>query len=80
MPRTAVNLPDPTQTPARGAASNADDLLSQLAGEELDRLLSEAESAPADASGFELPEEPGARDAGEASLDELFNELEDDDE
>jgi hypothetical protein len=76
MPRTAVNLPDPTQTPARGAVSNADDLLSQLAGEELDRLLSEAESAPADASGFELPDEQ-ARDAGEASLDELFNELDD---
>jgi hypothetical protein len=76
MPRTAVNLPDPTQTPARGAVSNADDLLSQLAGEELDRLLSEADSAPADASGFELPDEQ-ARDAGEASLDELFNELDD---
>ena len=77
MPRTAVNLPDPTQNSARAAVNNADDLLSQLAGEELDRLLSEAETNPTDASGFELPEGHGGPDAGEASLDELFSELED---
>jgi hypothetical protein len=78
MPRTAVNLPDPTQNPARGVVNNADDLLSQMAGEELDRLLSEAESQPAEASGFELPGE-SAPDAGEASLNELFDELDDKD-
>jgi hypothetical protein len=78
MPRTAVNLPDPTQNTARGVVNNADDLLSQMAGEELDRLLSEAERHPADASGFELPAESGP-DAGEASLNELFEEMEDKD-
>ena len=74
MPRTAVNLPDPMPNSGHGVMNNADDLLSQMAGEELDRLLSEAESHPAEASGFELPGE-SAPDAGEASLNELFDEL-----
>jgi hypothetical protein len=78
MPRTAVNLPDPMQSTAQGELNNADDLLSQLAGEELDRLLSEADSAPPDASGFDLTDENGV-DAGEASLNQLFNELDDSD-
>src|SRR3954447_13218635 len=42
MGQAVVDLPDPTQElPAAGA--NADDLLSQLAGDEIDRLLGEAE-------------------------------------
>ena len=41
MGQAVVDLPDPTQTPPAGA--NADDLLSQLAGDEIDRLLGEAE-------------------------------------
>jgi hypothetical protein len=78
MPRTAVNLPDPMPNSGHGVMNNADDLLSQMAGEELDRLLSEAESHPAEASGFELPGE-SRPDAGEASLNELFDELDDKD-
>src|SRR5438067_37356 len=46
MGQAAVELPDPlTKTPA--PATSADDLLSQLAGEEIDRLLKEAEVDPA---------------------------------
>ena len=45
MSRTAVDLPDPLQTQGDGAMNNADDLLAQLAGEEVDRLLSEADVA-----------------------------------
>jgi hypothetical protein len=36
-----IDLPEPTQAPAANAS--ADDLLSQLAGEEIDKLLAEAE-------------------------------------
>ncbi len=41
----AVDLPDPLEPGASDAAgrANADDLLAQLAGEEVDRLLAEAE-------------------------------------
>lgn len=39
-----VDLPDPTDAPPDEAAASADDLLSQLAGEEIDRLLAEADS------------------------------------
>jgi hypothetical protein len=52
MGQAAVELPDPlTNTPA--PATSADDLLSQLAGEEIDRLLKEAEveDAPTPAPG-----------------------------
>src|SRR3954469_4113502 len=48
----AVDLPDPLEPPAASAApdlSSADDLLSQLAGEEIDRLLAEAEVEKTDA-------------------------------
>ncbi len=50
MGKAAVELPDPLEKSAGAAnAGSADDLLSQLAGDEIDRLLSEAEvekSAP----------------------------------
>jgi hypothetical protein len=89
MPRTAVNLPELLQAqgdgarPATGAAddgNNADDLLAQLAGEEVDRLLSEADDAPSGKKGdFDLPGAGSAdlnpADEAEASLDELFSEL-----
>jgi len=74
MGQATLDLPDPLNEPSAPRQQSADDLLSQMAGEELDRLLSEAESHPAEASGFELPGE-GAPDAGEASLNELFDEL-----
>src|SRR5688500_11811138 len=50
MGKATVDLPDPLQQPPVSAAAggdataSADDLLSQLAGDEIDRLLAEAES------------------------------------
>ncbi|MDB5321362.1 MAG: hypothetical protein JWN40_2993 [Phycisphaerales bacterium] len=90
MPRTAVNLPDLLQPQGDGAPAadnNADDLLAQLAGDEVDRLLSEAEDAPPASGDFDLGDaaSPGVRhnpdtaDEAEASLDDLFNELDADD-
>ena len=46
MARPALDLPDPMNDSGSGAIHSADDLLAQLAGEEIDRLLSEAEDAP----------------------------------
>ncbi|HEY7115334.1 MAG TPA: hypothetical protein VH475_02045 [Tepidisphaeraceae bacterium] len=44
MAQTAVDLPDPMEESGDGGAPNsADDLLSQLAGEEIDRLLAQAD-------------------------------------
>ena len=45
MGQATVDLPDPMQTPPVSAA-NTDDLLAQLAGDEIDRLLAEADTAP----------------------------------
>jgi hypothetical protein len=79
MSRTAANLPDLLQkqdgdgTPA--GLNNADDLLAQLAGEEVDRLLSEADAAPPASTEFDLGDHTAAPDEAEASLDELFKEL-----
>ncbi len=47
MGQAAVDLPDPLQAPPTSATS-ADDLLSQLAGDEIDRLLTESDVEPAD--------------------------------
>jgi hypothetical protein len=41
--QTAVDLPDPLESKGDNALANADDLLAQLAGEEVDRLLAEAD-------------------------------------
>lgn len=43
MASPAVDLPDPLQASPAEAAQNADDLLAQLAGDEIDRLLAEAD-------------------------------------
>src|SRR5687768_10515368 len=44
MGQAAVDLPDPLESAAAPAApEGADDLLAQLAGDEIDRLLAEAE-------------------------------------
>jgi hypothetical protein len=48
MGQATVDLPDPLQQTPAGGAKNADDLLAQLAGDEIDRLLAEGE-APAGA-------------------------------
>jgi len=42
--QAAVEFPEPTQQNSAPSSASADDLLSQLAGEEIDRLLAEAES------------------------------------
>src|SRR2546423_6074349 len=79
----AVDLPDPSEIPAAPATS-ADDLLSQLAGEEIDRLLAEAEvekgkpeeetkaAAESGAPGAESQAEP---EQTEAQLDELLDQM-----
>lgn len=46
MGQAVVDLPDPMEQPPAGAS--ADDLLSQLAGDEIDRLLGESDVPPAD--------------------------------
>ena len=43
MGQAAVDLPDPLEQPAQPASGNADDLLSQLVGDEIDRLLADAD-------------------------------------
>ena len=49
MGQAAVDLPDPLNPPlpAAESAGNTDDLLAQMAGEEIDRLLAEQEDEPA---------------------------------
>lgn len=46
MGKAALDLPDPLEQPSTGTSTpaSADDLLSQLAGDEIDRLLAEAET------------------------------------
>lgn len=46
MGQAVVDLPDPMEKPPAGAS--ADDLLSQLAGDEIDRLLGESDTAKPD--------------------------------
>src|SRR4051812_28387317 len=43
MGQAALDLPDPLQNHAKIGGPRADDLLAPLAGEEIDRLLAEAE-------------------------------------
>ena len=43
MGQATVDLPDPLEQPTAPPSAAADDLLSQLAGDEIDRLLAEAE-------------------------------------
>ncbi len=50
MGQATVDLPDPLDTPAPTTSAGTDDLLSQLAGEEIDRLLADADSGAAAAS------------------------------
>jgi len=59
----SIDLPDPLQS-ASTPLGNADDLLAQLAGEEVDRLLAEA-----DAEGKRPPGPGEARRANDASTD-----------
>lgn len=58
MGKAMLDLPDPLEKPATGAPNpaSADDLLAQLAGEEIDRLLSEADARPEDLALVPEPE------------------------
>src|SRR5688500_20197958 len=74
MARTAVELPDPLENAGGGGGANsADDLLAQLAGDEVDRLLSEADATPPDPAHADRAaawdEFPGATGT---AIDELF--------
>lgn len=60
----SVDLPDPLESVASQPLGNADDLLAQLAGEEVDRLLAEA-----DAEGRQQPKPGEARRAADVPAD-----------
>ena len=55
MGQAAVDLPD-TPSPPNASAASTDDLLAQMAGEEIDRLLAESDERPAAATA--TPGEP----------------------
>lgn len=61
MGKAAVDLPDPLQTPPdTQARTSTDDLLAQLAGEEIDRLLSEADAEDGAAPAPVAPQDTAA--------------------
>lgn len=74
----AIDLPDPLDDQPAGA-NNADDLLAQLAGEEVDRLLSEADVLPSadplHPANIDLPAQPAAPAEPQPSLDQLFDQF-----
>ncbi len=83
MGQATVDLPDPLENPNSALLTSADDLLAQLAGDEIDRLLAEAEldkddATPARAESAGLIDDkaaqPDPQDTSE--IDELFAELE----
>jgi hypothetical protein len=47
MGQAALDLPDPLESAKPADAQSADDLLSQLAGDEIDRMLAESDGEPA---------------------------------
>src|SRR5690348_282259 len=63
MGQAAVDLPDPLETPPppqagapeRAAAAGADELLAQMAGQEIDRLLADADVEPESATAVLTP-------------------------
>jgi hypothetical protein len=63
MGQAALDLPDPLQSPPQAPQTSTDELLAQLAGDEIDRLLSEADGSEprAAAAPFHVapPAEPG---------------------
>src|SRR3954464_1012368 len=73
MGQATVDLPDPSEMPA-APMSSADDLLSQMAGDEIDRLLAEAEGEKAPAPSAR--ESAAADDAQtSAQIDALFDDI-----
>ena len=91
MGQALDDLPDPTNQAASAAAPGADDLLAQMAGEEIDRLLADesltgesiadSSSSPADTTltqpAVATPSAPGSEPDPETAmqLDALFAEL-----
>src|SRR5690242_8797016 len=75
MGQATVDLPDPGEMPA-APMSSADDLLSQMAGEEIDRLLAEADVEKPSSSSQEHPAQTPEADSETpitgAQIDELF--------
>jgi len=75
MGQATVHLPDPSNQPAAPIVS-ADDLLSQMAGDEIDRLLAEAEVEKSPAGNDALPDMASMIDAPtEQQLDALLADL-----
>jgi hypothetical protein len=74
MGQATVDLPDPLQNTQPAPAKSADDLLSQMAGDEIDRLLAETDSEPATAAGGAIATaQPGSPAApGTADLDAVL--------
>jgi hypothetical protein len=72
--QAAVDLPDPLDKLDDETAAGADDLLRQLAGDEIDRMLGDA---PADAPALtpDAPAPLAGLDAVQSQLDTLFHEL-----
>ena len=75
MGQATVDLPDPLEQPPAASPANTDDLLAQLAGDEIDRLLAEADAdAPAPAAVAvpalqpEAPADPPAPATGSVSI------------
>jgi hypothetical protein len=60
MGQAAVDLSDTQKSPAPASIASADDLLSQLAGAEIDRLLAEAEAEQEPAGDRAIPKPPSS--------------------
>jgi len=62
MGQATLDLPDPLEKPPPASATSADDLLAQLAGDEIDRLLADADNGKSPAPAAPPPtvvESPG---------------------
>jgi hypothetical protein len=71
MGQATVDLPDPMQSPAAPATAGTDDLLAQLAGEEIERLLAETETerpAPPAAAASPMTDVATAKSAPAGSI------------
>jgi hypothetical protein len=66
MGQATVDLPDPLDAPPPSSLSGTDDLLAQLAGDEIDRLLAEADLEQKSPTGKASPD-PAAAPSPEAS-------------
>jgi hypothetical protein len=77
----SVDLPDPLESASTQPLGNADDLLAQLAGEEVDRLLAESEAdaksdAPSKLGDARRADAPAQSEAAiQDQLDALFSEI-----